>query len=117
MRIAERLARLEARMFVIPAKVWRTIMVQPWDHQPDESAYDMVMSVSYVRPTDQFGGERVPYERTGIHPRADGPQSYNGSLYRESAQDQAWTERRYSSGFTFVLPHSGREPLEGRLHA
>ena len=79
--IARRLAALEARR---PRNPGRVFVVYPWDLLPDATDDDMVLQVQFVRPTDQFGGERVPYERTGILPGVDDPASNNGRLYQES---------------------------------
>jgi hypothetical protein len=83
--IERRLAALEALQARRPQPQPRTFVVMPWDLIPDASPADMVIEVNFVRPTGQFGGERMPYERVGIHPADDGPRSRNVALRRGSA--------------------------------
>lgn len=105
-----RLAALEARVRMTNP---RSFLIMPWDLMPDASDDDMVIYVTFVRPTDQPNGESVPYKRTGIHPSEDNPGSENAVLYRDSAAAQPWTHRMLSNGSALIMPHNGREPLGG----
>lgn len=94
-----------------------SFVVMPWDIAPDAADGDALLTVHFVRPTDQPSREWVPYARTGIHPALDAPESPNAQLYNSSASDQAWTARRFATGASLVMPYNGREPLEGHTHA
>jgi len=110
-----RIAVLEARRR--PKSDARHILLMPWDLEPDLGPDDMAITINFVRPTDQYGGERVPYIRTGIHPAEDDPESHNGRLHHDETRDRAWITRTYATGTTISLPHNGREPLAGVSYA
>lgn len=113
-KITRRLSALESRRRLHHT---RRFLLMPWDLEPDAGPDDMVIRISFIRPTDRFGGEPVPYIRTGINPAEDDPNSHNGRLHRESAGDHPWTSRTYPTGTTITLPHNDREPLEGGPYA
>ena len=66
MRLGNRLSRIEARRSIRTVRNFRTVVVMPWDHFPPAGSADIVFEVNFVRPTGMPGGERVPYERTGV---------------------------------------------------
>lgn len=118
--ISRRLAALETRHRSKHQP--RRFLLMPWDLEPDADPDDMVITIGFVRPTDQIGGERVPYIRTGIHPAEDDPASHNGRLHRaymrdRAVRDQARTSRTYPTGTAIIPPYNGREPLEGGSYA
>lgn len=78
--LARRLAALEERN-PPPGEAPKFYMVYPWEHVPDAREQDMVCLVRIVAPNGEYGGETVSYERTGVHPSADAPGSWNRHLY------------------------------------
>jgi hypothetical protein len=113
--ISRRLTALETRHR--PKHQPRTFVVMPWDVEPAACPDDIVMTVAFVRPTDQPGGERVPYARTGIHPADDEPGSHNGRRHQATADAKPRTFQQFETGGSIYMPHNGREPHDGGSYA